>query len=132
MNYSDVLEKTLSLDIGGKSIPLKLPLPQLAKEGTVRIIWNNFSSTCNIMNRNPVDVQPFFQEELATKITINENKQLVIHGRNKYTTENIQKILVRFITERVNCPSCKSPHTKLCRNNKFVRIICENCGAEHF
>nr|QBK87517.1 MAG: translation initiation factor 2, beta subunit [Marseillevirus LCMAC201] len=128
---TQTLQETAPLpDLGGK---LTIPSPQLTKDGTVRLIWINFSEICQLLNREETHLQTFFHDELSTRTSINADRQLIIHGRNRYQTSQIQSILIKYITTYVNCPSCRSVYTKLHRqkNSKYTQLLCQKCGAEY-
>lgn len=129
-NYENLLEKILQSPIQ-KISDKNLSTPKLTKDGGARLIWENFEATCKELNRSATHLQEFFTEELACQTSINIIGQLVIHGKNRYNERHIQKILVEYIKNFVQCTTCKSLSTKLEKTKKHLRLLCAGCGAEH-
>ena len=71
----------------------------------------NFRAICNKLNRTEDEVKLFFEKELATVISINNNGSLIITGI--YKQQGILKILNNYILEFVTCKECKSCDTNV-------------------
>lgn len=103
-----------------------LPQPTMVKNGSKRVCWLNFHRTCSDLNRDPYHVAQFIRKEWATTVTIGDEK-LTITGR--YSVVDIQKLLVKYVTEYARCAACKSFDTCLEKRNRLVTRICSRCGG---
>lgn len=110
---------------------IHIPIPELEKEGSTRLVWKNSKKISDILNRKLTEMQIFFQDELNTGITINEKQEIIIRGKNRYTVSNIQSILKKYIKAYVSCITCKSLDTRLFKDGNIQRFSCNSCGAEH-
>ncbi len=132
--YTELLTRTLDEHKSSICVSQKLsiPPPKLIKEGNVKLLWTNFVATCKQLNREEGHLQAFFDTELSTQTTINAERQLVIHGRNKYQPRHFQTILVKYINSCVTCPYCHSTRTELNKEKhiKHSQLHCGKCGAE--
>lgn len=130
--YAELLDN-LPSDIESNALQsISLPQPQLSKDGGTKLVWTNFKDICAILNRDEAEIQSFFHDELATRITINNAHQLIIHGKNQYRHQHIQKILVKYISSFVKCALCGSAQTILTKlpGVKHQQFLCKSCGAE--
>jgi|YelNatPaOPRAMG01_1025707.scaffolds.fasta_scaffold130893_2 translation initiation factor 2 subunit 2 len=129
MNYEDLLERAL------KKLPersesterLKIPQPQVFISGQ-RTIIVNFLDICNALRRECNHVQKFLLKELATSGEMQE-KRLIVQGRFKQ--EIVEKKLDLYLKDYVICPECGKPDTKLIKEERFIFMKCEACGARH-
>ncbi len=95
-----------------------------------KTFWINFIKMCSQIKRNPELVSDFFTTELQKSATINQQGSLIIQGVYKYS--QLQRLLINFIKEYIECNSCKGSETKLERNsvNKLYFIKCNICLSE--
>lgn len=129
-NYSNWLNAVVSLKTGRGNDQLRLPEPEIFKDGGAKLVWSNFATTCKKLNRESNDLQQFIAIETGSAVTIGATGQLIIHTRKKYKSTAIQNLLARYITKYVCCPSCKSIKTRQTANHKITQCICESCGSE--
>ncbi|CUV07994.1 translation initiation factor if-2 betam beta subunit ZnR [Cryptosporidium parvum Iowa II] len=132
--YEELLERVRRLILehnpdlwGAKRYTLKPP--QVVRVGSKKVAWINFQEICNIMQRNADHVFQFVLSELGTEGSIAGDGQLVLKG--KYGPKHIEVLLRKYIMEYVACSMCKSPNTRLERDNRtrLYTIVCAACGA---
>jgi len=134
-NYTELLDSALKeystrQDLQDK---LKLGAPKLVREGGTRLLWLNFGDTCKRLGRAHESLKDFFAEELQNKnLSVNGDDALVIKGRGRYNSNQIQTVLLKYINAYVRCPLCKSTNTILSKEKrvKYLQLQCKACGSE--
>ena len=145
--YLDSLYDQLSAkDKSVKKSMLKLPNPKLSKVGTTRVIWENFQSTVDKLNRPAEHMQHFFASELGTECTLSQKDynsgidaegtvsgpaKLVIRGRGRYQKSGIIKILNAYIDAYVQCSVCGDMDTILIKEQRQYFVVCNKCLSKH-
>jgi translation initiation factor 2 subunit 2 len=111
----------------GEKRRFAVPPPEMARDGPKKTIFVNFADICNRLKRSPENVIQFLYAELGTTGSVDGNSRLIIKGR--FQQKQIQNILRRYIAEYVLCKTCKSPNTKLNKDNRLIFMQCESCGS---
>jgi translation initiation factor 2 subunit 2 len=104
---------------------LKLPNPQTMISGK-KTFWINFIEFPNLLRRDPNDFLNYFRSQLAINASI-ENGRAIFMGRPD--KQSFAALVQRYLKERVICPVCGSPDTRLEKNKQALTILCEACGA---
>lgn len=104
---------------------LKLPLPQTMVSGK-KTFWLNFMEFPNLLRRDANDFLNYFRSQLAINASI-ENGRAIFMGRPD--RQSFQALVQRYLKERVICPVCGSPDTKLEKTKQVLTLLCEACGA---
>ncbi len=104
---------------------LKLPDPRTMVSGK-KTFWINFMDFPTLLQRDPDDFLNYFRRELAINASI-ENGRAIFMGRPD--KQSFSALLQRYLRERVICPVCGSPDTRLEKTGKVLTILCEACGA---
>ena len=104
---------------------LKLPDPRTMVSGK-KTFWINFMDFPTLLQRDPDDFLNYFRRELAINASI-ENGRAIFMGRPD--KQSFSALLQRYLRERVICPVCGSPDTRLEKTGKVLTIQCEACGA---
>jgi translation initiation factor 2 subunit 2 len=104
---------------------LKLPEPRTMVSGK-RTYWINFIEFPNTLRRDPAEFLNYFRNQLAINASI-ENGRAIFMGRPD--KHSFSALLQRYLKERVICPVCNSPDTRLEKSGKLTTIVCEACGA---
>lgn len=99
---------------------------EVAKEGTRKTVFTNFSSLCKELNRDNDHVMLFITSELSTDASIDGTGRLIIRG--KYSPSNIEKIMRNYITQYVLCQGCKSMDTFIDKD-KTTRLTFFRCNV---
>ncbi|MHA1713099.1 MAG: translation initiation factor IF-2 subunit beta [Candidatus Ranarchaeia archaeon] len=95
-------------------------------QGNMTII-PRFRELADLLRRKPQFILKFLTRELATAASIDSGGRAVFQGRHNNTT--INQLIERFVNTYVLCHECKKPDTQLVRENRFLFIVCEACGA---
>lgn len=99
-----------------------------------RTCWTNFQKNCDQISRNVLHVQKFIESELSVETSIGERGNLIMKGR--YDFNNVSKQFKLYIKTFVQCQTCKSFSTEICRNtvNRMDYLKCLNtkplCGTQ--
>lgn len=103
--------------------------PQVAREGTKKTVFTNFTELCKAMNRNHEHVSAYLLAELGTSGSLDGQQRLVIKGR--FLPKAFETVLRRYVNEYVLCPGCKSVDTLLDKDSatRLMHLRCQQCGA---
>jgi len=105
-----------------------IPPPKVFRHGGRAVIWGNFPQTCKSMKRDREHVKAFFLRELSAIGSLDVKGRFMIKG--KYTSNNIEIILKKYIREYVACRTCKKPDTVIYKKNRLVYVKCNLCYSE--
>ena len=103
----------------------QVPDVQLIVQGN-RSIWQNFQEIINIVNRPGKEVLKFVSGQLGTAGNI-EGSNALFNG--KFTTEQVEEVLNRYIESYVICPVCTRPDTDIKKEGQAYYLSCTACGA---
>ncbi|KNA23975.1 hypothetical protein SOVF_019770 isoform B [Spinacia oleracea] len=106
---------------------MKLPVPQVLRQGSKKTVLVNFMDCCRAMHRQPDHLSRFMEVELLANVNFNESKQLVVNGR--FQPKSFEKILRNYANEYVVCNGCKSSNTNLHKENRLMFLRCNQCGS---
>ena len=104
---------------------LKLPEPRTMVSGK-RTYWVNFIEFPTTLRRDPAEFLNYFRSQLAINASL-ENGRAIFMGRPD--KHSFSALLQRYLKERVICPVCNSPDTRLEKTKQLTTIVCEACGA---
>ena len=105
---------------------IRLKPLEVAKEGTRKTVFSNFSNLCKELNRDKDHVMLFITTEFCANASIDGNERLIIRG--KYSPSHIEKIVRNYITQYVLCHGCKSMDTFIDKD-KASRVIFLRCNV---
>lgn len=124
----DRLYSTLNKNnIVNKNAKLSIDRPNVAFANK-KTYFQNFTSICKSLNRNVLDVQKFYDDELSTKSSIDSNGILIIDGIFK--GKGITNVLKSYLTHYVICKECNSSDTSLKKQNRILFLVCAKCLSE--
>lgn len=108
---------------------IRLKPLEVAKEGTRKTVFSNFSTLCKELNRDKDHLMLFITSELCADASIDGNERLIIRG--KYSPSHIQKIVRNYITDYVLCQGCKSMDTFIDKDKatRLTFLRCNVCQA---
>jgi len=115
-------------DIGSNSKKIAIDRPDVSSANK-RTFLKNFRNICLKLNRDEEDVRAFFEKELKTAVTINQDGAMVITGM--YKQNGITTILTNYINEFIMCKQCKSCDTNLIKEKKILYLNCNKCLSRH-
>jgi translation initiation factor 2 subunit 2 len=129
--YEELVERAFaSMDPDsaiGKKTTLKIKPPQVAREGTKKTVWTNFTAMCKSMNREEDHVLAYVFAELGTHGSLDGTKRLVIKGR--FQPKQMENVIRHYISEYVQCATCRGAKTTLKKENRLNFICCQTCGS---
>ncbi len=102
-----------------------LPEVQIQPTGLKTTIVN-FVDIAQAMRRDPNHLMKFLVKELATSGEL-EGKRLVVIG--KFFKQAVDKKIELYLKKYVYCPECGKPDSKLEKEDRFLFLKCEVCGA---
>lgn len=126
--YGILKEKNPEL-AGGQQQRLKIPPPEVLRDGNKKTVFANVQQIAQVLQRNPSHLIQYLFAELGTSGSIDGEQRLIIKGR--FQAKNIEGVLRRYIQEYVICRTCKSMNTELKREaaNRLHFIVCKACGS---
>ena len=107
----------------------KMPAVTLKYEGKntrVRTVIVNMTEIAKSMYRSPHYIVKFISTTLGVQMQIDCDGRHMIKGH--HTTENIQKLISKFLDKYVLCTKCSNPETILKVASKKVKLLCTACG----
>ncbi len=128
LSYDDMLERALKKlpSTASKFERFEVPNAQVEVSRNRTVIYN-FKDICLRLNREPLQVMKFITHELATAGNF-EDPRLVLQG--KFVKSGLEALIQRYTQNYVICPTCGRPDTKILREDKFLFLQCEACGAK--
>jgi len=123
MEYEEMLKRAIEkLPKNVEKKRFQIPLVACEISGS-RTVLKNFSEILNILRRDAAHLSKYLSKELATASSV-QGQILVFQG-------NIPRERNEYVKEFVFCKQCKEPDTKLEKEDRFVFIKCEACGARY-
>jgi translation initiation factor 2 subunit 2 len=89
-------------------------------------IFDNFDVVCNYIRREQEHVMKFLLNELGTAGKIMGDR-VVFQGR--FTREEVERQIQRYMDEYVLCWECKKPDTHFEKQDRIWVLKCDACGA---
>jgi len=134
--YEELLDRVFGIlrahnpALTGEKRRTLLKPPQVAREGTKKTVFTNFSELCRAMNRPGEHVQAFLLAELGTSGNLDgDQARLIVKGR--FLPKAFEGVLRRYANEYVLCGACKASDTLLDRDGatRVTSLRCQQCGA---
>jgi len=101
---------------------------------TVDIMWEgqktflrNFAEFPKILRRDPEKVLQYLSKEFAVPAERIGDKAMFIGKRDP---DDFTRLFQIYVKDYLECPTCKSPDTKIVKENRITFLICEACGAK--
>jgi translation initiation factor 2 subunit 2 len=104
----------------------ELPKVDIMWQGN-RTFFRNFSEFPKILRRDPEKVLQYLSKEFATPAQYAGDKAVFV---GKKEPHEFTSLLAIYLKEYVECPTCKSPDTRVEKLNRVTFLICEACGAK--
>ncbi|MFY9299984.1 MAG: translation initiation factor IF-2 subunit beta [Candidatus Nitrosotenuis sp.] len=104
----------------------ELPVPDVMWEGQ-RTILRNFTDFAKRMRRDPEKLLQYLSKEFATPAERSGEKAIFVGRREPHDFVSLLQI---YVKDYLECPTCKSPDTKIERQNRISFLVCEACGAK--
>ncbi len=104
----------------------ELPLVDVMWEGQ-RTFLRNFLEFPKVLRRDPDKVLQYLSKEFAVPAERVGEKAIFIGKREPHDFTRLFEI---YFKDYVECPTCKSPDTKIEKEKRISFLICEACGAK--
>lgn len=106
-----------------------LALPVMNRVGPKKCMWVNFVTICRQLQRSPDHLMSFLLVEFSTTGSLDGQQRLVIRG--KFTQQNVESLLKKYIVEYITCHMCKSAATTLTRDpiTRLYFVHCSLCDS---
>jgi translation initiation factor 2 subunit 2 len=104
----------------------ELPTVDIMWQGN-RTFFRNFAEFPKILRRDPDKVLQYLSKEFAAPAQLAGDKAVFVGKRDPH---DFTALLNRYVKEYLECPSCKSPDTRVEKSNRFTFLVCEACGAK--
>ena len=129
MIYEKLLKRGLAKVPKKKDSGQRFVVPKpVTQTAGARTIIENFQDIANTLRRDPKHLLKFMLKELATKGGL-EGKRLIVLGN--FSSEMIASKINIYIKYYVTCPECGRPDTRIEKQDRYVFLKCEACGAKH-
>lgn len=128
MDYEDQLDRALeeAPDVSDAGSRFEVPTPEVRQEGNATV-YENFSATCDRLNREPDSLLKYLQSTLGTSASIDETGRARFTG--SFDRSRVAAVLDDYVEELVLCPECGSPDTHLVEEHGARLLQCDACGA---
>jgi len=93
-----------------------------------KAVITNFTNICSILRRPPEQLLKYLQRELATPAVV-DGPRLIL-GR-KLPSSLINGKIAQYCNDFVLCKECGKPDTQLMKEDRFMFMKCQACGAKH-
>lgn len=126
--YEKLLKKIqdkVSQNKTGSTSRFELPKVDIMWQGN-RTFFRNFSEFPKILRRDPEKLLQYLSKEFATPAQFTGDKAVFV---GKKDPPEFTALLARYLKEYVECPTCKSPDTRVEKENRVTLLKCEACGA---
>lgn len=104
----------------------KIPVAETMIQGNQTII-KNFSQIAETLRRDPSHILKFLAKELATPVGLDGSRAIL---QTKLSQKMVQQKLDSYVVDYVFCKECKSPDTRLIKEDRITFLKCEACGAK--
>ena len=105
----------------------ELPIVDVMWEGQ-KTFLRNFSEFPKVLRRDPDKVLQYLSKEFAVPAERLGDKAMFI---GKRAPEDFTRLFEIYVKDYLECPTCKSPDTKIIKENRISFMICEACGAKY-
>lgn len=104
----------------------ELPLVDVMWEGQ-KTFLRNFLEFPKVLRRDPEKILQYLSKEFAVPAERLGEKAMFIGRRDP---EDFTRLFQIYVKDYVECPTCKSPDTKILKENRISFLLCEACGAK--
>jgi translation initiation factor 2 subunit 2 len=104
----------------------EIPVVDVMWEGQ-KTFLRNFAEFPKILRRDPEKVLQYLSKEFAVPAERIGDKAMFIGKRDPQDFTRLFRI---YLKDYVECPTCKSPDTRVVKENRIPFLICEACGAK--
>ena len=120
------IEDNLSNAEKQTSTRFELPTVDVMWEGQ-KTFLRNFAEFPKVLRRDPDKVLQYLSKEFAVPAERIGDKAMFIGRRDP---DDFTRLFQIYVKDYLECPTCKSPDTKIVKENRISFLICEACGAK--
>ena len=120
------IEKNLSKATQANDVRFELPPVYVMWEGQ-RTFFRNFAEYPKIMRRDPDKLLQYLSKEFAVPAERVGDSAIFVGKRDP---DDFTRLLKIYVSDYIECPTCKSPDTKIEKEKRISFLICEACGAK--
>jgi len=120
------IEDNLSNAEKQTSTRFELPVVDVMWEGQ-KTFLRNFAEFPRVLRRDPDKVLQYLSKEFAVPAERIGDKAMFIGRRDP---DDFTRLFEIYVKDYLECPTCKSPDTKIVKENRISFLICEACGAK--
>ncbi len=104
----------------------ELPIVDVMWEGQ-KTYLRNFSEFPKVLRRDPDKVLQYLSKEFAVPAERLGDKAMFVGRR---APDDFTRLFQIYVKDYLECPTCKSPDTRILKENRISFLICEACGAK--
>lgn len=104
----------------------ELPPVDIMWEGQ-KTFLRNFIEYPKVLRRDSDKVLQYLSKEFAVPAERIGDQAMFVGRRDP---EDFTRLFQIYVKDYVECPTCKSPDTKVTKENRISFLICEACGAK--
>jgi len=104
----------------------ELPVVDVMWEGQ-KTFLRNFSEFPKILRRDPDKVLQYLSKEFAVPAERLGDKAMFVGRR---APDDFTRLFQIYVKDYLECHTCKSPDTKILKENRISFLKCEACGAK--
>lgn len=127
MDYESSLDRAMEEvpDIGTSEDRLDLPDPSPQRDGAFTRL-TNLGDIADALSRETDHIHRFIQRDLGTSGKLGDGRA---RYSGRFSGDDFQAALDRYVEEYVTCSECGLPDTRLVRENRTPMLRCDACGA---
>ena len=119
------IEKNIS-NTSSSGKRFELPPIDITWEGK-KTILRNFADFPKALRRDPNLILQYLSKEFAVPAERLGDKAMFVGRR---APDDFTRLFQIYVKDYVECPTCKSPDSKIIKENRISFLICEACGAK--
>ena len=108
------------------STRFELPVVDVMWEGQ-KTFLRNFSEFAKILRRDPDKILKYLSKEFAVPAERLGDKAMFVGRR---APDDFTRLFQIYVKDYLECHTCKSPDTRISKENRISFLICEACGAK--
>ena len=120
------IQDKLSEKKKGNDKRFELPPVDVMWEGQ-RTFLRNFMDFPKILRREPDKILQYLSKEFAVPAERMGEKAIFVGKREP---DDFTRLFQIYLKDYVECPTCKSPDTRIEKDKRISFLICEACGAK--
>ena len=120
------IEKNLTKNSKVADSRFELPPVDVMWEGQ-KTYLRNFAEYPKIMRRDTTKLLQYLSKEFAVPAERVGDTAMFIGKRDP---DDFTRLLKIYVSDYIECPTCKSPDTRMKKERRLHFLICEACGAK--